>query len=466
MNNEQKYSTFDLTFRDSDGRLGVWYRTFGGTDFLVDPCTLFNSFLDEDYGIYFLVKDAEGKWTDDNRFYVMPSFDGTCFTWRIGSQFVQDSAILHFEWQEYWQKVKNAIVQLYEGMRASKETYYDDKFFMENMSKIYSQLNLVEMLLLPGSRWAADIPVEDFTFICPDNVGTYWNDIPYTIRIGQRQYNRWISDWCNDIDRLRHNLESYVFNKECELAFELDTELTTIELSHFSTIDYTEQIYGGTMFHYKNFTKVVVHPEDVTVRIPLIAFCDTRQVLQQLYEGLLNIGREAVIQLGMNGHKPNWKWGFSPLAFYNKVKSLILEDYIQDRTLDHNEIRPRSNVVSHIFTIQPDYTNVVIEQAGSCTPTSIDSDDILELHDENGEQVICRMHVPGLYKWQQEFDLNSNGANSTMGNIDVATWHNEGMRLATYIRDRLPDDCDLWYGRPFEDEENRGKRPILVYKSK
>lgn len=77
---DNKYSTFDLAFRESEGRLAIWYRTFGGTDFLVNPCLLFDSILGDSEEKYFLVREKKELWFGDKCVRVRQSFDGLTFT--------------------------------------------------------------------------------------------------------------------------------------------------------------------------------------------------------------------------------------------------------------------------------------------------------------------------------------------------------------------------------------------------
>lgn len=456
---DNKYSTFDLAFRESEGRLAIWYRTFGGLDFLVNPCALFDAILGDEGEKYFLVRDKERLWLGDRDILVRQTFDGTTFTWTISSLYVQERTTLIFHYDEYWAKVKNSIIQLYNVMSSGKETFYEGKMTLEHISRVYSQLKLTEMLLMPGMKRTSDVNVEDFKFSCPleENKGKSWSiDVPYSIVIGNRIYERWFSDWSNDLDNIRHNIEDYVFRKECKFVLDFDTEEAIVELTYYPTLESTEQVAGGTAYHYKNFMKVVVRPGYYYDGAALIGICEPKQVIRQLYEGLLNVAR---CGYRYSKNKNDNDWSCSPMTFYNSIKSPIIEDYLSERKYDEDEIRIRQRIIRHVFTISPDYTDVLFEdEEKRCYGADCLEDDAkLNLHVDKGL-------VSELRKWQLEFSTKSDGVNSTMGTLDSMDWNRRGMVLAQRLRQQLPDDIDLWYGYPFEDEENRGKCPHLIYK--
>lgn len=84
---DKKYSTFDLAFRESEGRLAIWYRTFGGMDFLVNPCLLFASILGDE--TEFIVQDKDDLWRGDQYITVKQTFNGNSFTWAVTSLYAQ-----------------------------------------------------------------------------------------------------------------------------------------------------------------------------------------------------------------------------------------------------------------------------------------------------------------------------------------------------------------------------------------
>jgi len=454
---DSKYSILDLAFRENDGRLAIWYKTFGGTDFLVNPCTLFDSILGDKDETYFLVRDKENLWFGDKYIRVQQTFDGKTFKWVISSPYLQGNTVLLFHYDEYWTKVKNAIIQLYDAMAAGRETYYDGKITLEHVSRIYSQLKLTELFLMPGMKRTADIDVENFEFVCPrkgDDVKPWSIDVPYSIVIGKRKYDKWISDWSNDLDNIRHSIENYVFKGKCRVVLCLDDEETIVDLSRYPTLESTERVGAGTAYHYKDFMKVEVQPGYYYDGAPQIGICEQKQVIRRLYEGLLNIAR---IGYRYTKDKYDNDWRCSPMTFYNRIKSPIIEDYLNERKYDEDELQIRQRIIKHVLTICPDYGDVLFcDEEGVCYGV-----DCLE----NAKKLkLDKSLLSEFYFWQSDFESKTDGINSTMGTLDNEEWNGRGLKLAHRLRQQLPDDIDLWYVHPFEDKENRDISPILIYK--
>lgn len=353
-----------------------------------------------------------------------------------------------------------AIIQLYEAMHSGKKTFYDGNITLEQTGRIYSLLKITELFLLPGMKRTEDIDVEQFEFVCPEKEkdGKPWSsDLPYTIGIGKRMHGSWISDWTNDLDKIRHNLESYVFNEKCRLVFDYDTEETVIELTRLTTLESTEEAGSGTVYHYKDFMKVKISPggeSDAT--FPVVGICDQRQVIRQLYEGLLNAARSG---FRFNRYRDDNDWYCSPMTFYNRIKSPIVEDYLNERTYPDDELRIHQRIIRHILTICPDYGGVLFEDEDRVCYGCVSLCDEPDLNIRISAGLVSRF-----FQWQKTFESRSDGINGTMGTLDSGEWNRQGMELARRLRQNLPDDIDLWYGYPYEDEENRGKRPVLLYK--
>ena len=151
------------------------------------------------------------------------------------------------------------------------------------------------------------------------------------------------------------------------------------------------------------------------------------------------------------------------MVFYNHIKSPIIERYISRIKEDYNSIVERQRIIHHVFTISPDYTDVLGQMTGQSIPTSVSFDDVVTLYKEDdSEEVLCSVTLPGVYEWLNEFNRLSDGVNSTMGNLDVEKWYHRGLVLAKELKKKLPDDIDVWYGYPFDDVEHRDCRPILI----
>lgn len=310
---------------------------------------------------------------------------------------------------------------------------------------------------------SSDVVLEKLHFISPSNDGDekQWAyDIPYIIGIGNRNITSYISDWSNDVDFIRYQLESYCYNGKATIEFKFEDAPTVINLERVSTIASVERIGDGIAIKYDDYMKVVIKPNSFVKGASVIGFCDEKATVKELYEGLLNIGRQGY---AYNEEDRDNSWDYEAIVLYNHIKSPIIERYLTDCREDENTISIRQKIIHHIVTITPDYGNVLGGIDGDCVGVDIDGDDRITICNKDLDKEICVVTIPGIYVWYKEFESKSDGVNSTMGCIDVEEWHRKGLALAKELKDKLPDDFDVWYGYPFEDIEQRYKRPILIY---
>lgn len=54
-------------------------------------------------------------------------------------------------------------------------------------------------------------PIEEFSFVFDRKFSC---DIDFTILIGDKKYCSAFSDWSNDLETIRHDLEAFVFHRE------------------------------------------------------------------------------------------------------------------------------------------------------------------------------------------------------------------------------------------------------------
>jgi hypothetical protein len=190
----------------------------------------------------------------------------------------------------------------------------------------------------------------------------------------------------------------------------------------------------------------------------LYGCCHREQVVRALYQGFL--------KLSMRYSK--WfeddsiyviKWDEYRKVIYNKLKSLLIEDYINKRHVEEFAFRPRQREIKRIFTIDPDVDTIVWDDDHCAYPCD---EDTLELCVDDNENYVT-ITIPGIYEWQQEFEDATDFADTkTKDGFDWADWHKRGIELAKQLRKQLPLSCDLWYDSPFEDKSGTIKESFLV----
>lgn len=446
---------FTLTYKEIDGVTAIWFE-LDGRFWIVDPCVLFNGMLNSDNQncdlLYETLADSSmGCWVKQS----ICKF-GNCF-WKITKWLEDTACALVFGLDEYLEGVEACIDGLYADVVNGRQTVYDGFIKPEEIYKIHSQMKIA--IPLVGGYDCSDVNIEKFIFECPTaeydrNDRAWMNCVPFELAIGNRNMCSFVWLEYSDIRLLRILLETYCYCGEAIIELDRDDDTLVIRLRRGIQYPVT---YGSKAIS-GNFVEVVVLP-NLDGSAAIVGICDEKETIKELYEGLLNIGR-----IGYECEKDELgeSWQYSPIVFYNHIKSPIIERYLSGIKQNDNVIAERQRVIHHVFTISPDYIHELGWMTGHNIPVGIDKDDVVTLKDEDEGRELCSVNVPGLFEWVDEFERLSDGVNSTMGKMDVEDWHRRGLLLAKELKKKLPGDIDLWYGYPFEDEEHRYCRPMLI----
>lgn len=415
---------------------------------LVNPIDLVSSiYLDEAYmRLEPTSKDRPGY------FIVEVEKKAYCYHWSLSHSTLDFYSEIRFAQEEYASKIFEVVSRLHQAVQSGGELAYDkldvDK---DNIASCYKQILVKCTWPSDIRKTAKDIQVEEFRFdIIPGNEGEN-----FTIGIGDRSYSTWFSHWDGDLERIRHQFESFTFEQEAEVKITFDTSETIIKMEEVSIIDQINESGKGFNFKYKDYVLVKIIPNGFVAQPILIGYCIKDQVLRRLYEGLLRMALD----------HPRVGYDYVPgmLDAYNMIKSPIIEDYILGRTVyDRNfSYAIRQVIVKHIITIHPDYDQLFYDEEGC-----------LGMIDENGtiDFVYDRKNQPiavkDFYTWQSK--INPIVIESETGHpysMDWEEYHAQGLKLAHELRKILSPDFDLWYEAPFEDKSGIIKRSHLILES-
>ena len=396
-------------------------------------------------------------------YYVKQEHNSDYIYWSINQLLCNPECKLRFGLKDFLKIAEEVFTSLCHDVANKTVTAYDNIINAQEITKIFIQLKVLKLFVMPQRLRSSEINEELLTFNCPalDSDEREWAcDIPYILKIGNREIKSGISDWTNDMDYIRYQLESYCYCRQAQIKLYFEDEPTIINLKQVSALASTKSIGSRIACSYDYFLEVEIQPNSFIKGSAIYGFCNERQAIKELYEGLLNVGR---VGYEFKDYDFNNPWDYDAIVFYNHIKSPIIERYISGIKEDYNSIVERQRIINHVFTISPDYTDVLGQMTGQSIPTSVSSDDIVTLYKgHDSEETLCSVTLPGVHDWLNEFNSLSDGANSTMGNMDVEKWHHRGLILAKELKKRLPEDIDVWYGYPFEDVEHRNCRPILI----
>ena len=453
-----------LAYKCVDNVTAIWF-LYNSKEWIVDPCVLFNGLLGsvEDPSTSLLYLNVDNLSHRRATYYVKQKHDSDFIFWSINKLLCDPECKLRFGVKDFLKTAEELINCLCRDVDSKTATAYDNIINPKEITKIVTQLKTLKLFLMPQRLRSSEINEELLTFNCPafDKDERDWAyDIPYILKIGNREIKSVISDWTNDMDYVRHQLESYCYCRQAQIKLYFEDEPTIINLKKVSALASTKSIGSGIAYNYDDYLKVEIQPNSFFKGSAIYGFCNERQAIKELYEGLLNVGR---VGYEFKDYDFNNPWGYDAMVFYNHIKSPIIERYISRIKEDYNSIVERQRIIHHVFTISPDYTDVLGQMTGQSIPTSVSFDDVVTLYKEDdSEEVLCSVTLPGIYEWLNEFNRLSDGVNSTMGNLDVEKWHHRGLVLAKELKKKLPDDIDVWYGYPLDDVEHRDCRPILI----
>ena len=453
-----------LAYKCVDGVTAIWF-LYNNKEWIVDPCVLFNGLLGsvKDPSSPLLYLNVDNLSHSRATYYVKQEHDSDYIYWSINHLLCNPECKLRFGLKDFLKIAEEVFTSLCHDVANKTVTAYDNIINAQEITKIFIQLKVLKLFLMPQRLRSSEINEELLTFNCPalDSDEREWAcDIPYILKIGNREIKSGISDWTNDMDYIRYQLESYCYCRQAQIKLYFEDEPTIINLKQVSALASTKSIGSGIAYSYDDFLKVEIQPNSFIKGSAIYGFCNERQAIKELYEGLLNVGR---VGYEFKDYDFNNPWDYDAIVFYNHIKSPIIERYLSGIKENYNSIVERQRIIHHVFTISPDYTDVLGQMTGQSIPTSVSSDDIVTLYKgSDSEEALCSVTLPGVHDWLNEFNSLSDGANSTMGNMDVEKWHHRGLILAKELKKRLPEDIDVWYGYPFEDVEHRNCRPILI----
>ncbi len=209
----------------------------------------------------------------------------------------------------------------------------------------------LESLTIPSSYYQImedEITIERFTF---NFVEPYKCDTHFEITIGNRKYESNLSDWSNDFNRIRSEIEksilTYYDNSVINLCYE--DSPTIIRLKRIHLFD---SKYRATD---KDITRVTIVPDEFNKSPNIYGWCDSRQLISSLYLGLLSI---SINETDWFDQKYYGDWETFRLASYNKLQSCVIENFIRGIKEDDYTFFPRQRVIDSVSAMLEDYKNL------------------------------------------------------------------------------------------------------------
>ena len=184
-----------------------------------------------------------------------------------------------------------------------------------------------------------EVQIEDFSFRF---LKPYSCDTPFEIKIGNRKYVSYLSDWSNTFDKIRYEIEEFVYTlwsdgANINLYFEDSPTVISVKLRH--------------LFWNKDGLRVAVIPDSFSHCPTLFGWCKPRQLVRSLYLGLLEL---FTIETNWFDDETEGNCNRLRLQSYNQLQSNVLEDYING-VKERNEPISRNRVVHSTEEMLEDY---------------------------------------------------------------------------------------------------------------
>lgn len=436
----KKRGPFNLSCSAVDGKWGIWLQ-IADEMLLVKVIDLVNSiYRDDTYAMLSLPGDSKL-----GSFVVDVTKKEYCYQWSLSHYLLDFSSENMIPQEEYTAKIYDAVSLLYEAVLAGKELAYEESRDTEKevFVSCYQQLSVKCTWPQDVRRAAKDIQVEEFVFdVIPDNDGE-----DFTMGISDRVYAPGFTHWDGDLERIRHQLESYTYayDDEAKVRINFDSSETIVTMRDKRFVDEVKEVGPGVTYKYKTYTIVSISPNEFIHRPIFKGYCDPEQFLRTFYTGWLLLALD---------HPDEAEYEIpDKINAYNMIKSPLIEDHLTGRYWDREETlySTRQVVVKHVITINPDVGQLFYDKRGMAYEA--DREGVLELvYDREGKPI----RMEDFVAWHGE--IKQVGSKS----MDWEEYHRRGMRLAEELRKVLSPDFDLWYTAPCEDTSGTIKRPILV----
>lgn len=190
-----------------------------------------------------------------------------------------------------------------------------------------------------------EIKVEQFSF---DFTEPFCCDTRYVIKIGERKYESYLSEWTLDFNLIRMEMEktilTYFNESDIKLNFEDSPTIIHLRKSTIWKPDYS--------FSEKEVVKVTIIADEFHKEPNLYGWCEPKQLILSLYLGLLGI---CMRDSNWFDDEYNGNWNDFRLASYNKLQSCVIENYLKGIREDEHTFMPRQRIIRTVEEMIEDY---------------------------------------------------------------------------------------------------------------
>lgn len=296
-------SIFEYKSLVSDAPRGI-YITLQGEDRKVYPYELF-AMLWQPRTRRLLCEGVEADF-----WIFLESVDGTFFDYKHGRYKIE------FKREDFISSAVSSLRQLCDDMLNMRPTIYGEKYMrIAHAERMVEGLDALRIPRNCTQLFSTDIKVEKFTF---EFIEEYSCDTGFVIGFGDRLYRSCFSDWSNEFEILRHELEGLVVRGggKVELHFEDDPNVIEVR---------------GRYLHDtrdSSCVEVIFKPDGFVGGPILFGFCKSKEVVEKLYCGFMELLSRDTSWFDDGYEGVTWdEFRTNAIA---KLKSQIVEDYLKE----------------------------------------------------------------------------------------------------------------------------------------
>lgn len=444
MNNKRtnKINKAEIIFGDYEGNGKCCIMLlYGGKRYVLFPTQLITMLIQKEGNLTASCKDGD-VW-NGNTVYYHDAVDD--YKWLLSDYADKEAAYLVFPKDVIHKAIRDTFMQLKEALDKGIESIYQERSVtVEIMDGYVKELN--RAIFISENKYynygSKVKEVQELDFDCkPESV-----DFPYTITLGHFKLHSYVSDWGTNLTQLRKDLE---MSREIRLFFEDSPTIISFPDSYDDEDPY---VVGNKMGVVK------ITANEFCSHAVIFGICLRRQVIKAIYEGLLRMARYEFKGIDYWGTWDN----VDNITFYNKIKSPIVENFINDKYFENQDIELRQVRIEHILTISPDYDVLYYDEKSRAESFYDDGKIIVEVGGNDRKEIL----MPGFEEWHNEYIRATDFVEcKTDTNFDYDGWEERGLKFAQMLREQLPDSIDLWYEPPFEDVRRKDMHAKLIYKN-
>ena len=179
---------------------------------------------------------------------------------------------------------------------------------LEGLDAMNTQRTYIQLYL-------PDVKIEKFTFEFTEE---YSCDTGFVIGFGDRLYRSAFSDWSNDLNILRHELEGLILRKEGSIELHYEDEPNIIHVKGLYFCNHTKDY---------PYVEVTFTPDNFVGGPIMFGYCKRREVIERLYYGFMELFSRDTNWFDNEYYEPV-SWEEFRTKAIAQLKSPIIEDYL------------------------------------------------------------------------------------------------------------------------------------------